>query len=746
VTLRWPLINKFVGIFVCLIGGLACSSLLFILIWQYGAELNAANERRYRSYLLADELRQSSDDLTRFAYLYVMTGNPKYEARYWAVAAIRDGALPRPDNYHRIYWNFVDADEAPPAPAGARNVALLDLMQEEGFSDVEFALLSQAKANSDGLIRLEERAMNAMKGIFQDAHGAYTVVAQPDPEFARTLMLSEEYYLEKARIMRPIDDFLAELERRTAADVAECKSRIQQTLGALIAVSIVSTFCALALAFLLQARVREHACQLDLEIKRLTVAQGEARQNRDQLVAELAQRKQVEDAVRDANRALADANRRAEAASSAKSEFLANMSHEIRTPMTAILGFADVLLGELGAEGAPPERVETIRTIHRNGQHLLGLINDILDLSKVEAGKFQIEPVACSPMQVLGEVVALMRVRAEAKNLPLNLEYHGPMPAAIHSDPLRLRQVLINLVGNAVKFTETGGVRVVARLVQTPGKPGLLQVDVMDTGIGMTPLQVARLFQPFNQADSSTTRKFGGTGLGLTISKRLAEVLGGGIAVSSSPGEGSTFSVTVATGDLEGVRLLDASRESARPAAPPAPETGAVQVLLGSRILLAEDGPDNQRLIAFLLKKAGATVTVAENGQVACDQVLAACARGEPFDVILMDMQMPVMDGYEATRRLRAEGYRAPILALTAHAMEGDDAKCRAAGCDEYLRKPFERAKLLAAIASQISPTHAPPRHAAVPGDASGPPMTASCRKKEAELAVADRTTEASHR
>lgn len=409
-------------------------------------------------------------------------------------------------------------------------------------------------------------------------------------------------------------------------------------------------------------------------------------------------------ALESANKTLEEFTRLAESATQAKSEFLANVSHEIRTPMTAILGFAEMLLGEPCVDQAPAECVEALRAIQRNGEYLLCLINDILDLSKIEAGKLNVERVACSPARVLADVVSSMRVRAEAKHLALTLECAGPIPETIQTDPLRLRQILINLVGNAIKFTETGGVHVRAGLVETPGEPQRLQIDVSDSGIGLTDEQIARLFQPFTQADSSTTRRFGGTGLGLTISKRLAQMLGGDIAVASVPGKGSTFSVTLETGSLEGVPLRESMAEAAATEPRPASESPAPAIRLDRcRVLLAEDGPDNQRLIALVLKKAGAEVTVADNGLDACGAALAACARGEPFDVILMDIQMPAMDGYEATRRLRAEGYAGPVIALTANAMEGDDAKCYEAGCDGYLTKPIESSKFLQTIASVVN-------------------------------------------
>ena len=291
-----------------------------------------------------------------------------------------------------------------------------------------------------------------------------------------------------------------------------------------------------------------------------------------------------------------------------------------------------------------------------------------------------------------------MRVRARAKGLTLRIEYEGPIPHRIQSDPTRLRQILINLTGNAIKFSEIGNICLVARLLDAESDEPRMQFDIVDRGIGMTEEQIGKLFQPFVQADTSTTRKFGGTGLGLTISKRFAEILGGSIHVHSAPGEGSTFSVTVSTGPLEGVKMVDnpteveaAVNQDAKP--------GGGDARLDCRVLLAEDGPDNQRLITFILKKAGADVTVAENGRIALDLALAARDEGSPFDVIVMDMQMPVMDGYEATRRLRQEGLTGPIIALTAHAMSHDRQKCLDAGCDEYVTKPIDRKKLIETVA-----------------------------------------------
>ncbi len=395
---------------------------------------------------------------------------------------------------------------------------------------------------------------------------------------------------------------------------------------------------------------------------------------------------------------LRSAKEHAEAANRAKSAFLANMSHEIRTPMNAILGFNDILLENVSA----PENVEAAKTVKVNGEYLIRLINDILDLSKIEAEKMEVEQIACSPHELLNNVSSLMNVRAVAKALPLEFQIEGPIPETIQTDPTRLRQILINTIGNAIKFTETGSVKVVTRLLNESGQAPQLQFEVIDTGIGIPTECLETLFNPFTQADGSMTRKFEGTGLGLTISKRLAELLGGSISVSSTHGEGSTFTIRVGTGSLEQVPLIEQetntpkSVANEKEAAPSEALPGTP--LKGYRILLTEDGLYNQRLITFLLKKAGADVSLAENGQISIDQATAAESQGQPFDVILMDMQMPVLDGYSATRQLRDAGFQVPIIALTAHAMNGDRQKCLDAGCDEYLTKPIDRKKLIQVI------------------------------------------------
>jgi PAS domain S-box-containing protein len=397
---------------------------------------------------------------------------------------------------------------------------------------------------------------------------------------------------------------------------------------------------------------------------------------------------------------LVSARVEAQAASAAKSEFLANMSHEIRTPMTAILGYTDLLSADGDRAAAPRQRLEYIETIRRNSEHLLAIINDILDLSKIEAGKMTVEDTETRPAQIVHDVLSLMDVRARAKGLTLTAAFDSPVPEIIRSDPLRLRQILVNLVGNAIKFTEVGSVDL--RITCEPSAR-TLRFEVTDTGIGLTEDQQSQLFKAFVQADTSTTRRYGGTGLGLRICKRLAEILGGDISVRSRPGEGSTFSAIVATGPLDNAQYLASGGLNAvtREALPDGRTDDGAEPLRNVRVLLAEDGPDNQRLITFHLSKAGARVTTADNGRLAVEALTTdhtldgPLADPPPFDIILTDMQMPELDGYAATRLLRAKGCTLPIVALTAHAMSGDADKCTAAGCDGYASKPINRAELV---------------------------------------------------
>ena len=402
----------------------------------------------------------------------------------------------------------------------------------------------------------------------------------------------------------------------------------------------------------------------------------------------------------------------AEAASKVKSEFLANMSHEIRTPLTAILGYTELLREEGDLAMAPDLRRQTIDTIRAAGQHLLTVINDILDLSKIEADRMTLERIDTPLVKMLIDVQSLMRPRAMSKGIGLSAVLASPIPDRVMSAPTRLRQILLNLLGNAVKFTSTGGVTITVQRSETQGGERLI-FDVEDTGPGMTQDQAQGLFQAFSQADAAVTRLHGGTGLGLTISRRLAAMMGGDVKlVRTAPGLGSCFRLVLPLEPAPGAVMV-ATLEVIGESAAAAPEAPAVRLV--GRILLAEDGKDNQRLIAFHLTRAGAEVAIADNGQIALRMIDAATAQGSPYDLLLTDMQMPEMDGYTLARTLRRRGSTLPIVALTAHAMAEDRQRCLDAGCDDYASKPIEKRNLLATCAAWIGRTSGslPERNAA---------------------------------
>lgn len=410
------------------------------------------------------------------------------------------------------------------------------------------------------------------------------------------------------------------------------------------------------------------------------------------------------------NRQLEEARVQAVASTEAKSRFLAHMSHELRTPLTAILGYAQLLAEH---EVTPAERQEHALTIHRNGEHMLTLINEVLDSSKIEAGRMTIEQIPMSLVEVIGDVEKLAAKPAADKGLRLEVEFLTALPERSLGDPTRLRQVLINLLGNAVKFTDHGQVRLEVSCVEDQQRAAghRLVVRVSDTGKGMTPDQLNRLFQAYEQADLSTTRLHGGTGLGLSISRQLARLLGGDLTVQSQPGRGTTFTLDLPLRVAPGVTWT-------RPSAAPAPEAAVPSTMpaLHGRVLLVDDGADNRRLIGLVLERAGASVDMAENGQEAVDKVLASRGTEAPYDLILMDMQMPVLDGPGATRMLRRAGVTTPIVALTANLLAADQQACRDAGCDGVLGKPIQRPLFLAACRDAIEQGRAAAANATTTG------------------------------
>jgi len=380
----------------------------------------------------------------------------------------------------------------------------------------------------------------------------------------------------------------------------------------------------------------------------------------------------------------------ADMANAAKSEFLANMSHEIRTPMNAILGFADLLVGD----DLTDRQKGDVNTIRNSAHNLLVLINDILDFSKIEAGQLDVEIIDCSLAKLLNSIESVMTPLAEKKSLVFKIVEKNDLPAQIRSDPARLRQCFINLVNNAIKFTDQGHVFMNVSL-EDRNHQSFIRFDVEDTGIGIATDKQEGIFDAFAQADDSTTRKYGGTGLGLSVTTQLVELLGGEVTLSSEVGRGSTFSLVIPAG-LNVAEQAPMDRHNAEALEQANDESGQLQ--FSGCCLVAEDVLANQAVITRLLAKVGLGVVTANDGKAAVEQ-----AQTRSFDLIFMDMHMPNMNGYEATQALRTSGIKTRVIALTANAMKGDDRKCLEAGCDDYLTKPIDRKELYRTLCKYLS-------------------------------------------
>ena len=374
----------------------------------------------------------------------------------------------------------------------------------------------------------------------------------------------------------------------------------------------------------------------------------------------------------------------AEAANLAKSSFLANMSHEIRTPLGAVMGFAELVADKTCRD---EDRITFVAAIQRNGEMLSKLINDLLDLSKIEAGKSEIQISKVSITEIIQDIETLFTKSAKEKGIELSLKIDQSVPDFIYTDPLRLRQILNNMIGNAIKFTHQGSVSLNVQLAPSPQRHPLLSFIVQDTGIGIRQEDMKKLFSPFSQADNSTKRQYGGTGLGLSLSRRLAILLGGNIELThSTAGHGSQFVITIDPGKIPNPYTEKNASESH--------STPLSASLNGIKILLAEDSKDNQILVQQILNSSGAKVTTVNNGQEALEKTKAAS-----FDIIIMDLQMPVMDGYEATKTLRNNGYKGTIVALSAHALQSDRERCLSSGFDEHFSKPINKSVLIERLA-----------------------------------------------
>ncbi|MFT5661320.1 MAG: PAS domain S-box-containing protein [Sulfurimonas sp.] len=776
-------------------------TLVIIFLLEYKSAYSNMEQTyisKNHSFLLADELRQSSDDLTRLARTYVITLNSRFEKQYHKVLAIRNGTRPRPTNYNRIYWDFLAVDGiVEEQNKNFQSIALRTLMENAGFTTQELDLLTQSQLQSDTLVHLEEIAMHAVVGLFEDEKGNYTINKAADSKLAREIMHSDAYHQSKISIMNPLNKFFQLFEYRTNLTIEKSKiylNKVESFLATIVVFFIlimVTSIVIMVKRFIrplidlkksmwglsnndLHTNIppithddevgemigavrifKENTQNLIISERRFkllldSIGEGVFGLNKqkkfsfinpsacdflgftsEELLSLSLQPIMYEDGINDISEKLigrkqsmgeiqlqrkdkthfyaeyvatpiidkdniaegyvvvfSDITERkinedlllkakdsAEAANRAKSLFLANMSHELRTPLNAILGFTQLLLKD---ERLESQQKENLDIIHNSGKHLLNLISEILEVAKLQAGKIEITNSSLNFHVFLENILFIFSSRAKEKGVAFYTNDFKFLPQFIIGDEQRLRQVLFNLLSNALKFTQTGSIT-----LNVTYENNQLNFDVIDTGNGILEEELQLVFKPFEQAKSSKDQKTG-TGLGLTITQELVTLMGGKISVSSTLGVGTKFSVKLYIPESLNAEIIEKVAKSNR--------VLADKYMQKFKVLIVDDIYENRLLIVQIVQYLGFQTCEAENGLLALEKF-----KEEKPDIIFMDIQMPVLDGYEAIKRIRSgsENSKIPIILISANVFEEEKEKALEQGANAFIGKPISESDVI---------------------------------------------------
>ncbi len=687
-----PSLRRLLALLLFVFAGLVGLLFLVASMQSRGVTKQAhAENRRTTSFLVADGLRQSSNDLTNMVRLYVASGKPRYRAYYDEILAIRAGTAPRPLHYDSSFWDRVLASGKGFVRYGPPQ-SLTAQMRAAQFAPAEFRALQASLDASNGLAEIERGVIaRVARRIGRGVDARYQDDVRGD--YAR--LIDDDYLASKGRIMRAIGRFTGLVDRRTLREVQDARAHVRALsvvqyaiLAAIVLVGVLALLILTRLVLrpldnLIAATRRiaggDYAQRAEIRsVSDLERVAGSFNEMAGAIESDVAAREHAEQEAVAARQAAEHANR-------AKSTFLAAMSHELRTPMIGVTGMLEVL----AQSDLSPAQRQMVATADSSALSLLQIIGDILDLSKIEASKLELSPATIDLRAVVGACAETFVHTASAKGLLLAWNVDERLAPALVCDPLRLRQVLNNFLSNAVKFTEVGGIEVDVRLLDEADDVQTIEIAVSDTGIGISDEQQRRLFEEFAQAESTTSKRFGGTGLGLVISKRLAVLMGGDVALESAVGKGTTLRVTLslAVGDPADVEAMTITSVGGAPMSRPLPTREQAR-REGSLVLLVEDHPVNRTVLVSQLETIGFHADTAPDGQDGLD-----AWRSGDYALVLTDLNMPRMDGFELAREIRrhereAEDGHVPILALTASVMQGEPEKCRAAGMDDFAAKP----------------------------------------------------------